>query len=148
MLKQRQLLEQYTAEGASFPFSTLTEVKTKVSPAMFSMRSVYPFFEQVFYRLTELEQFHQQGFGRVMIRERYSSEDFFSDFRREAAAVKEQLAVTRYMFKLFARLSEKTDGGLVGDIFMTNPLGGQSGGIPQGNAPTGSVPSGGFNFSR
>jgi hypothetical protein len=151
MLKQRSLLEQYTAEGTNATFGTLTEVKMKVSSAMFSMRSVYPLFEQTFYRLTELERFHQQGYGRVMVRDRYSSEDFFSNFRSTSKTLKEQLAMTRYMFKLFARLSEMTDGGMVGDIFMSSPLEGGSlgtqGGMPSGNIPSGNIPSGGSNFN-
>ncbi|HOV64983.1 MAG TPA: FecR family protein, partial [Spirochaetia bacterium] len=151
MLKQRAILEKYTAPDSGAPLGTLIQVKTQVSPAMFAMRSVYPLFEQTFYRLTDLERFHRQGYGRVMIRDRYSSDAFFSNFSARETAVKEQLAMTRYMFKLFAALSEMTGGGLGAEMFMSNPLapegsipGTGGGGFPSGNIPSGQIPSGGI----
>ena len=117
--------------------------KEEVSGPIFEMRSVFPFFEHVFYSVQTLEGYHDMGLGMGMISDSLSSTAFFSEFTGSKKLRKNQLAEVRRYFKLYLAIDRASGGGMSSDLMEGifqggNPLDG--GGIPSGN-----VPKSGFN---
>ncbi|ADK82993.1 FecR family protein [Sediminispirochaeta smaragdinae] len=115
----RALLERYGKAGTNAT-GTLFQVKSKISPSVIKMRSILPLFEQVFYRLDVLADYHEQGIGRTRIDNTLSSTQFFTRFGKSYAETKLQLSDVRYLFKLYKEIDDATGGGTSG--LLDNPF--------------------------
>lgn len=124
MAANRQLFERYGRGGASSTGS-LFQVKSKLSRGVIKMRSILPMFEQVFYRLEVLSEYHDQGLGRTTVNG-VSSAAFFNDYKRNLQNVKGQMADVRYLFKLFQEIDQATGGGASG--LLESPFSGSGSG--------------------
>lgn len=143
LLAVKSQLEAYGLEenqGSGGFSSKMITVKADTSDEMIMMRSILPLFEHSFYAVQVLEKYHQQGIGRTMIDDNYSSDEFFNDFSRRKLEIKNKLADVRYCIKLYINISRAaTPGGMDSPSFFDdmmmgpNPLG--SGSMPQGNVP-------------
>ncbi len=124
LLAQRNTLERFGQANSTASMGSLIQAKTQVTPAIVAMRSILPLFEMTFFRLVDLEEYHAEGFGRTTIEPGLSSDAFFRTFAQDARQVNTMLAVTRYLFKLYAQLHEATGGGpsLLDSPFGTSPL--------------------------
>lgn len=111
----------------------LFQIKGRVSPAVVKMRSILPMFENTFFRLEKLSEYHEMGYGRGMISSSTSTDDFFRQFNSLEYEMKQRLSHTYYLLKLYQKLHELTGGG---PSFMDSPFDG-GGGMPQGNLPEG-----------
>jgi hypothetical protein len=86
-------------------------LRAEMSPAVIRMRSVLPIFENTVYRLRELRRFHRSGVGRTEIGT-MSSEEFFRDFAERENILVARLSEVRTMLRMYARLEERSFGGL------------------------------------
>jgi hypothetical protein len=114
------------AASDSSDLGTLFRLKTNVTPAVVRMRSIIPLFDDVFFRLQTLYEYHQQGIGRGMINDDLSSGSFFRRFAGDRRELKRQLSKTYFLFKLYSILNEETGGGpsITDDPFGEDPFGG------------------------
>lgn len=133
LLEAKTTLERYGKESSTANYGSLFKAKVEVSPAIIKMRSIMPVFEMVFYRLKELETYHNEGLGVGIIKGNLSSNDFFSKFSTEKNNISRQLAEVRYLFKLYNNIHSATGGG---PSVLDSPLGGS--GVPSGNPPVSS----------
>ena len=134
MKKIKAVLEKYGRNKNPAQLGQLIQAKAEVSPAVVRMRSVLPVFEMVYYRLKVLEKYHDQGFGRVVIKSGLTSKQFFTAFKNRQASLERMLADVRYMFKLYNVINTASGGG---PSILDAPFGG----VPTGNVPAGNVPS-------
>lgn len=86
-------------------------IRTAVGPAIVTMRSILPLFEETVYRLRELQRYHAEGVGRVQL-DGESSTAFFLRFGRRERALLGELADVRYIFSLYRIVEERSYGGL------------------------------------
>jgi len=121
------------AAGDAPALGRLMLQRREVSPALLEMRGIFPFFEQIYYRLKVMERFHREGVGRTQIDGGRSSIDFFNNFNETAERIELTLAQVRFYFKLFS-WSGGTDSSLLDEMFSdTNPL--EGGGPPKPTDP-------------
>ncbi len=111
----------------------LALLKMETGPALIRMRSILPLFENVVYRLRELERLHRQGIGMTTIDGRPSS-DFFRAFSAQQQRLTVELSAVRYIFDLYRRLDEQSFGGMPGSN------------VPSSNVPQGAGSLGGVQF--
>ncbi|MCK5152807.1 MAG: FecR domain-containing protein [Spirochaetales bacterium] len=133
LLDAKATLERYGKESSSGNPGVLFKAKMEVSPAIIKMRSIMPIFEMVFYRLKELETYHNEGLGVGSITDDLSSTVFFNSFSGKKNNISRQLAEVRYLFKLYNNLHNAAGGG---PSILESPLGGS--GVPSGNPPVSS----------
>ena len=133
LLGVKASLEKYGNESFSGSPGVLFKAKIEVSPSIVKMRSIMPIFEMVFYRLKELESYHNEGLGVGEITDDLNSTQFFNSFGGEKNNISRQLAEVRYLFKLYNNLHKAAGGG---PSILDSPLGGS--GIPSGNPPVSS----------
>lgn len=136
LMEIKTTLEKYGKDSGSGNPGTLFQAKAAVSPAVVKMRSVLPLFEMVFYRLKELEGYHDEGLGIGPIDKHLSSTKFFNDFSAGRDHISRQMAEVRYLFKLYSNLHKAAGGG---PSILDSPFSGS--GVPTG-APPGSSPFG------
>ncbi|MEA1911866.1 MAG: FecR family protein, partial [Spirochaetota bacterium] len=130
LLEVKTTLERYGKDLSSASPGVLFKAKAEVSPGIIKMRSIMPIFEMVFYRLKELESYHNEGFGVGSIDNNQSSVDFFNTFAVNKNTISRQLAETRYLFKLYNNIHNAAGGG---PSILDAPFGGGS--VPVGNPP-------------
>jgi hypothetical protein len=119
------------SSGTEASMSAKIQERREVSSAVFNMRSIFPYFEQIYYRLKVLQRFHEQGIGITQISRRQSSESFFYTYEGQQIAIERAMARVRYYFKLYALNS---DNSLVDEIFSdSNPIEGS--GPPKPSSP-------------
>ena len=127
-----QVWSQKRKEGQEITMGDLLMQRKDVSAAIFQMRRVFPFFEQVLYRLKVLKGFHDEGVGRTQIDRGLSSASFFADLGRAFPLLDRQMAQVRHFFKLYA-WAGGGDDSLLNEIFESGP-------------PKPTVPKGSDNF--
>ena len=107
-------------------------IYNEVSKDVIPSRGIFNLFEQVFYSLKTLQDYHNQGIGVTDISRKLNSGEFFTEFHSYEPVLQGQLAEMHYYYKLFANLASSASpagGSLMGDVFSgSNPLGG---GMPQ-----------------
>lgn len=133
LLKIKSTLERYGKKSSFGNPGVLFKAKGEVSPAIIKMRSIMPIFEMVFYRLKELETYHNEGLGVGAITDDLSSTAFFDSFKNSKNNISRQLAEVRYFFKLYTNLHNAAGGG---PSILGSPLGGS--GVPTGSPPVSS----------
>lgn len=117
--------------GAETPMAAAVNERREVSSAVFGMRSIFPYFEQIFFRLKVLQRFHAQGIGVTDITRRETSESFFAEFEELRRPLVNAMARVRFYFKLYAL---NAGNPLLDEIFSdSNPLEGS--GPPKPTSP-------------
>src|SRR6056297_3028712 len=104
-------LRQVEHMGGTGNRGTLFKLKGDVSPAVVRMRSILPMFENVFFRLEKLSEYHEMGYGRGMVNSTTSTDDFFRQFNSLEYEMKQRLSHTYYLLRLYQKLHELTGGG-------------------------------------
>ncbi len=130
LLEVKTTLERYGKDSNIGNPGILFKAKAEVSPAIIIMRSIMPIFEMVFYRLKELETYHNEGLGVGSITDDLNSSQFFNGFNVEKNNISRQLAEVRYLFKLYNNIHNASGGG---PSILDSPLGGS--GVPTGTPP-------------
>ncbi len=123
MIKSYSTLRNAVQRGSSTPKGTLMQVKRDVSQSIFKMRGIFPMFEHTFYYVDLLEGYHRQGFGKGLLKKKYSTDDFFAQFVKQRNDLKKAMDVVRYMFKLYVQLDTMISGdSMMGDVFGGSPI--------------------------
>ncbi|MBN2509123.1 MAG: FecR domain-containing protein [Spirochaetales bacterium] len=137
LIQKSALMQQYGLKALESGFQTtgdMVKVKTEVSAEVIEIRKFFSLYEQVFYRLSELEEYHRNGIGVVQLDKKTSSEAFFTDFRRKYDDYLRELAVTRYLMRMYLYINRAAGSlgheGLIEDFFSDDPFGE---GKPSGN---------------
>ena len=123
LAKNYTLLRNAISRGSSTPQGTLMQVKREVSQSIFKMRGIFPMFEHTFYYLDLLEGYHRQGFGKGLLKKRYTTDDFFAEYLKGRKEMKKQMDVVRHMFKLYVLLDHLISGdSMMDDVFGGSPI--------------------------
>ncbi len=140
LMRHRPRLEE--ALSGNSPLGADIRLRQEVSPALISMRSVLPLFEDTVYRLRDLRRYHEQGIGRTTVGS-VNSGEFFAGFARRENELIGRLAEVRTVFSLYNQVERRSFGGLPGG---KSPFGGDSlfpGELtPGGMSPGGTSPGG------
>lgn len=120
LLRHRPALEEAVRRQGSA--GSDIRLRQEVSPAIISMRSILPLFENTVYRLRELRRYHSEGIGRTEVGS-ISSRDFYNSFAREETRLAAQLSEVRTIFALYGQIERRSFGGLPGG---DSPFGGSS----------------------
>lgn len=127
----RGVLELYGREVRDYS-SDLMLIYNEVSKDIIPSRGIFNLFEQIFYSLKTLQDYHAQGIGVTDVSRNLTSGEFFAEFLSYEPVLRGQLAEMHYYYKLFANIASSASpagGSLMGDIFSgSNPLGS---GMPQ-----------------
>jgi len=126
------VLRQVENMNAPGSLGTLFQMKREASPAVVKMRSILPLFENAFFRLAKLSEYHEMGYGRGMIDSQTSTDEFFVRFDSLEFEMKQRLSHTYYLLRLYQKLHSFTGGG---PSILDTPF--EGGGIPKGNMPEG-----------
>lgn len=81
---------------------------------LLALRKILFLFERIYFRLQELEAYHEQGYGRGQVRPGLSTAGFFLQFDQEAKGFRDKMAQVRYITKLYA---QRNDGAFPTDSF-------------------------------
>jgi len=80
--------------------------KKRLLRHLFELRKTLFMFERVYFRLAELESYHEEGYGRGALRPGLSSGEFFRQFDQDRRLLERQMAEVRYITKLYAQRNE------------------------------------------
>ncbi|MFP4364517.1 MAG: FecR domain-containing protein [Spirochaetia bacterium] len=94
----------------------LREKRALIGPLMDIRRSLF-MFERIYYRVLELQEYHEQGYGRGNIRRGYSTAHFFNRVENERSLLEDRMARYRYILKLFAI---RNDGRTIFESFSSS----------------------------
>jgi hypothetical protein len=115
--REATIIKKWQDEDASdAPINNMTAMKEKkrLNRALFEMRKVLFMFERIYFRLLEIEDYVNQGYGRGNLRAGYSSAQFFADFNRERDELFNMVAEVKFVIKMFAR---RNNGAATFDSF-------------------------------
>ena len=137
LVKKSALIQQYGMKAEASGYETsgaMVKVKAEVSDEIIEIRKIFSLYEQVFYRLVELESYHNTGIGAVQLDKKTTSEAFFAGFSRKEAEYRSELAVTRYLLRMYLYINRAAgsigDESLIEEFFTDDPLGDSK---PSGN---------------
>ena len=88
--------------------------KKRIIGHLFALRKTLYIFERVYFRLDELERYYREGYGRGSLQPGLSTDEFFQVFDRDRRTLARQMAVVRYVTKLYAL---RNDGRFPTDHF-------------------------------
>lgn len=94
----------------------MREKRALIGP-MLEMRGTLFMFERIYYRLLELREYYDQGYGRGIMSNGQSSAAVFRQLDREHALLDSQMSMVRYITKLYA---ERNGGDVPGGLTETD----------------------------
>lgn len=117
VMKNKDILQKWDTLNQTDEKYSLVDVmqeKKAITPSLLEARGVLIIFERIFYRLEELNDYHNQGYGQGALTSGGSTTDFFNTFNSEKDRIKRKAAQLRYAFKLYAK---RNAGSPIGDFF-------------------------------
>jgi hypothetical protein len=121
LMAERDTLLKWAEEDGSGAIGSkmelMREKKKIIGPLMDLKKSLY-ILERVYFRLLELEEYHEQGYGRGTLSKGYTTRDFFRDFNKDTAVFERRMDNVRYAMKLYAIRNEGSlpMGGIAGEM--------------------------------
>lgn len=109
LLSEREILRKWIREdeqGTMAGTQDLLREKRAIARHLGDIRGVLFIFERIYYRLLELEEYHDEGYGRGQIEPGLSTTAFFRQFEADRGALEERMATVRYVFKLYAKRND------------------------------------------
>jgi len=76
--------------------------KKKIAGHLLRLRGTLFIFERIYYRVAELEEYHQEGSGRGTIKPGLTAAQFYGRFNEDKEALASRMALVRYATKLYA----------------------------------------------
>jgi hypothetical protein len=105
-LKKRQAVlskwQEEDRKGKTGGAMDVMREKKEIVRHLFALRRTLFKFERVYFRLLELKDYHDQGFGRGTIAAGETTTQFFQKLEREKKDMLRKMAVVRYVTKLYA----------------------------------------------
>jgi hypothetical protein len=93
--------------------------KKQIVGSLFRVQRELVLLEPLWYRLSELQSYHEQGVGRGEVRPGLSTQDFFARLESDRPDIEQNLQYVRYTEKLYARRNGGTfptaPGGVEGE---------------------------------
>ncbi len=117
LMSRREILSKWAREDRTGRTGGRMEAmreKKEMVGALLQLRKVQFVFERVYYRLSELQGYHRQGYGHGQLRPGLSTEEFFARFAGEARELASKMAQVRYAVKLY---SARNGGRFPTDLF-------------------------------
>lgn len=105
LMGEREVLDKWFQEDRRGKVGAKIEMmreKKRLIGHLFKIRRVLFIFERVYFRLAELNAYHNQGYGKGTIRPGLTTDAFFAAFNREKRELGKQMARVRYIVKLYA----------------------------------------------
>ena len=103
--KSKAVLAKWSREDAQGKVGTRMELmreKKEVIGSLLKLRGTLFRFERIYYRLLELKEYFDQGYGRGRLADGTTSEDFFKRMERERGALEVKMAHIRHVAKQYA----------------------------------------------
>jgi len=105
LMKQQAVMSKWKNEDSRGKLGSAMELmkeKKDIVRHLFALRKTLFRFERVYYRLLELKDYHDQGFGRGTLESGESTTVFFQKLEREKGDMLRKMATIRYVAKLYA----------------------------------------------
>ena len=105
LMKRQAVLSKWQEEdrkGKTGGAMDVMREKKEIIRHLFALRTTLFKFERVYFRLLELKDYHDQGFGRGTIAAGETTTQFFQKLEREKKDMLRKMAVVRYVTKLYA----------------------------------------------
>jgi len=105
LMRNRGVIQKWIQEDRENRVGSAMEQlreKRQVAGALLNMRQVLFFFERIYFRVLELEEYYAQGFGDGILEGNLTMGGFFREVRAEQALFEERMLEIRYINKLFA----------------------------------------------
>jgi len=127
LARERQLLNKWYDEDRRGRVGGNMEIlreKKRLIGYLLELRKVLFFFERVYFRLSELQDYYRQGYGEGTLEGGLTSRAFFQALDRDRSVLERQMAEVRYVTKLYAKRnqgvfpterSEEGEGEFFGD---------------------------------
>jgi len=90
----------------------MKDKKALIRPLM-DLRKVLFFFERIYYRVLELKEYYEDGYGHGQLRPGYTAADFFYKLENNRRKLQQQMSYVKYVNKLYA---ERNNGSLPFDF--------------------------------
>lgn len=107
MMKETTIINKWKAEDRKGKIGSTMEIlkeKKIIIGYIYEIQKTLFWFKHVYFRLSQLKRYHDQGFGKGNIRAGYTTTDFFNSFSK--ADINSRLADLGYIFKLYAKRNE------------------------------------------
>ncbi len=134
LIRERKILNKWIYEDRHNIIGSTIEVmreKKRIIGHLFKIKRTLFIFERIYFRLSELEEYFKEGYGRGIIRAGLTSTEFFREFRKNQLNLMKKMSFIRYVFKLYAKRnngSVPAAGGLLGNFSGGNDNFGDFGG--------------------
>ncbi|MBN1699466.1 MAG: FecR domain-containing protein [Spirochaetales bacterium] len=106
LMKNQEIIERWIKEEkegkTGSTMDNLRDKKKLIGP-LFRLRRILFIFERVYFRLLELESYHEQGYGHGTIKPGLTTEQFFKDFNTISKELAAKAGRIRYIAKLYAK---------------------------------------------
>jgi hypothetical protein len=105
LMKQQAVLSKWQDEDRKGKIGGAMDImreKKDIVRHLFALRRTLFKFERVYFRLLELKDYHDQGFGRGTIAAGETTTQFFQKLEKEKKDMLRKMAVIRYVTKLYA----------------------------------------------
>ena len=117
LMRNRAVIQKWIQEDQENRVGTTIEQlreKRQIAGALLNIRRVLFFFERIYFRVLELEEYFGQGFGDGVIEGNLTISGFFREVRAERDLFEQRMQEIRYINKLFAL---RNDGRGPFDLF-------------------------------
>ncbi len=112
LMQERVILQKWINEDKRNTIGGRLEIMTEkkaIVGHLMTIRKVLFMFERVYFRVLELSEYHDQGYGRGNIDAGTSSADFFRRVMNDKVTLEQRMQEIRYIMKLYAK---RNDGSL------------------------------------
>ncbi len=120
LIKENRILNKWIIEDKNNKIGTKIEVmreKKRIIGHLFRLRKVLFIFERIYFRLSELENYFREGYGRGYISSGVTTTEFFRQFEKDRINLIKQMSFVRYVFKLY---SNRNNGYVPGGIIKSD----------------------------
>jgi hypothetical protein len=105
LMKKQAIISKWQEEDRRGKLGGAMDImreKKDIVRHLFALRRTLFKFERVYFRLVELQAYHDQGYGRGTIAAGESTSQFFQRLERDKKVMLKKMAVIRYVTKLYA----------------------------------------------
>ncbi len=118
LMREKRILNKWIYEDKNNTIGSTIEVmkeKKRIIGHLFRIKRTLFIFERIYFRLSELEEYFNEGYGRGLIKSDLTSTEFFRKFQRNRLNLMKKMSFIRYVFKLYAK---RNNGSVSAGIFQ------------------------------
>jgi hypothetical protein len=105
LLTRRDVIDKWIREdreGRTGGTAEMMQEKKALFDKLANVRKVLFIFEKIYYRVEELYEYYQEGYGRGLIRPGLTAAGFYKMVERDRGVLQEYMSSLRYIMKLYA----------------------------------------------